>query len=150
MRDPLLPVDPLTGRRFDDVDPIPEQAAAEQRALDVPAPAPITPPAPDVAPTASRAADLANARVRVQRTQAAGMPHLDGVHFLKPQQVRTLLGDLEREVAMHDAVADHLDELVAQVRREQTSAERRLADLREHPAVVAALADPTPREDTTP
>lgn len=34
MRDPLLPVDPLTGQRLPD-EPTPEQAAAEQRALDV-------------------------------------------------------------------------------------------------------------------
>jgi len=62
-----------------------------------------------------------------------------GLIRLDPALVRERLADLERERVVQQSVVEHLADLVDDAERTLTATDRRLADLRAHPAVVAAL-----------
>lgn len=64
------------------------------------------------------------------------------VPVLDPVKVRQHLTDLEREREVAQHLVTYLDDALDGAERTLTSIDRRLADLRAHPAVVAALADP--------
>jgi hypothetical protein len=62
------------------------------------------------------------------------------VPVLDPDRVREHLDDLERERVVQQAVVDHVADLLDGCERTLTALDRRLADLRAQPAVIAALA----------
>jgi hypothetical protein len=67
--------------------------------------------------------------------RAVPAPTLDGDRVLEH------LADLERERAIAQGVVDHVADLLDSCERSLTALDHRIAALRSHPSVIAALAD---------